>query len=55
MKVILNSPVEHDGKPYAEGDALDNLTDEQGAALVSAGVAIEVLEDVKPKGKKAEG
>lgn len=51
MKVILQSPVEHDGKAYAEGKTLE-LDDEQGEALVKAGVAVEMIEEVKPtKGK----
>lgn len=54
MKLLLNGPVEHDGKTYAEGTVLDGLTDEQGAALVAAGIATEVIEDVKSKAKKAE-
>jgi hypothetical protein len=53
MKVILNSSVEHDGKVRAEGDTLE-LDDTQGAALVSAGAATELVEEVKKTSKKAD-
>lgn len=59
MKLLLNSPVEHDGKARAEGSMLE-LPDEQAHPLLAAGVATEVLEDVadtkpaKGKAKAAE-
>lgn len=39
MKVVITSPVEHDGKHLEEGDSLD-LPDVQAAALVDAGSAV---------------
>lgn len=53
MKLLLNGPVEHDGKVHAEGTIVD-LADEHGQPLLDAGVATAVLEDVAPKGKKSK-
>ena len=39
MKLTLLSPVNHDGKDYAEGDSLDIKDEAQAQALVDAGVA----------------
>jgi hypothetical protein len=36
------SPVNHDGKDYAEGDALTIKDDAQAQALIDAGIAKEV-------------
>lgn len=54
MKVLIQSPVEHDGKALREGETVD-MPDDQAQALIDASVAVEVLKDVKPaKGKKDE-
>ena len=47
MKLTLLSPVSHDGRDYAEGDALDIKDEAQAQALIDAGVA-------KQTGKKSK-
>lgn len=46
MKLLVKSPVEHDGVQYKDGDTL-TATDEQGAALVRVGAADELPAEVK--------
>jgi hypothetical protein len=41
MKVVITSPVEHDGKSLAEGDTAD-MPETQAQALIDAGVAVAV-------------
>ena len=53
MKLLLNGPVEHDGKAYAEGSMIE-LADEYAEPLLVAGAAIMVVEDEAPKGGKAK-
>lgn len=52
MRIIPNSPVEHDGAQLKVGKPI-NLPDEQAQALVDAGVATEVLKDVADKKEAA--
>lgn len=49
MKVNALSPIEHDGKPYEAGDALD-VSEKDAKALIAAGVA-----EAAAGGKKAKG
>lgn len=55
MKIKLLSPVQHDGKDYAEGDTVD-MKDEQGAALIACGAAeaAEAARGRKAKDESAE-
>ena len=46
MKIVLLSPVVHDGKAYDEGDTID-VKDAQAQALIEAGAA-------KQAGKKSK-
>lgn len=39
MKLIVLSPVVHDGKEYDEGDAVDIKDEAQAQALIEAGAA----------------
>ncbi len=41
MKVVITSPVEHDGKSLAEGDTVD-LPEAQAQVLIDAGAGIAV-------------
>lgn len=49
MKLICQSPVEHDGKSYGVGQPLEIKDEAQGQALVDAGAAIEVVAEAKAK------
>lgn len=49
MKVVLTTPVEHDGRAYGDGDEL-TLGDDQAQALIDAGAAVAVGR--KPRGSK---
>lgn len=51
MKVVITSPVEHDGKALAEGDTVD-LPEAQAQALMDAGVAVGVGR--KPRNAKTD-
>lgn len=54
MKLIIDSPVEHDGKALEVGTIVD-FEDAAGEALVAAGAATAVVEEVKAsKAKKTE-
>lgn len=55
MKIIIDSPVEHDGKVLQVGTVVDDIDDTAGEALVAAGAATAIVEEVKStKGKKSE-
>lgn len=51
MKVVITSPVEHDGKALAEGDTAD-VPEAQAQALIDAGVAIAAGR--KPRAAKSD-
>lgn len=51
MKIIIQSPVEHDGKALAAGDKVD-LPKDAAEALVAAGIA-EAMPDPKAAAKAA--
>lgn len=53
MKVKLLSPVVHDGKDYAEGDAVEIKDEAQAQALIDCGVA-EVVAGKAKTDKAAE-
>lgn len=46
MKILIQSPVEHDGKLLAEG-TMTTLPDEVAKALIDVKVAIEVISESK--------
>lgn len=52
MKILIQSPVEHDGKLLAEG-TMTTLPDEVAQPLLDAKVAIEVIAESK-KAKAAD-
>ena len=54
MKLLIQSPVDHDGVAYKEGEMLTIKNEDQAQALVIAGVAVEVLEDAKKSKAKDE-
>ena len=39
MKLTVLSPVEHDGKAYADGDTVDVKDEVQAEALIASGAA----------------
>jgi len=47
MKLIAQSPIEHDGEAYGVGQPLTVEDEDQAKALVAAGAAIEVVEPKK--------
>ena len=51
MKVVITSPVEHDGKSLEEGDTAD-LPEAQAQALIDAGAALAVGR--KPRAAKSD-
>jgi len=52
MKVVIDSPVKHGLDVLDEGSTLE-LSDEQGQALLDAGAATLIVEEVKAKKLKA--
>ena len=55
MKLILLSPVNHDGKDYAEGDTLIVKDDAQAKALIDAHIASEAGKLSKAEAKAEAG
>lgn len=51
MKIVITSPVEHDGKSLAEGDTAD-LPETAAQALIDAGMAVAVGR--KPRAAKSD-
>lgn len=43
MKLTVLSPVNHDGREYAEGDTIEIKDEAQAQALISAGAAEPVV------------
>lgn len=55
-KYIAKTVIEHDGKLYAIGKPLPELTEDQTADLLALGAIEEAPEDkARSKGKKPEG
>lgn len=53
MKLTVLSPVEHDGRAYAEGETVDVKDEAQAQVLIACGVAEAILAK-KPKTADAE-
>ena len=53
MKLTVLSPVEHDGRAYAEGETVDVKDEAQAQVLIACGVA-EAIPAKKPKAAEAE-
>lgn len=51
MRLIINSPVEHDGKLLAAGDKAD-LKAEAARALIAAGVAVDAAAAERAEGER---
>lgn len=53
MKILIQSPVEHDGEYLQEG-TIATIEDAQAQALLDAGVAIQVVAESKKAKAAAE-
>lgn len=52
MKLIMLSPVAHDGELYAEGDTVEIKDEAQALSLIEAGAAEEVVGKKSAKAEK---
>jgi len=53
MKLVINSPVEHDGKALEVGDSVD-LPKQFAEALIAVGAAAETVGKSKAKAEPAD-
>lgn len=53
MKLTARTTIRHDGKSYAEGDALDVKDKKQAQALIDCGAAEEEAKAKAPEADKA--
>lgn len=52
MKLIARTPINHDGKPYVEGETLDVKDKKQAQALIDCGAAEEEAKAKAPEADK---
>jgi hypothetical protein len=52
-KLLIKSPVEHDGKVLAENSTVTIKDDDQAQALILAGSAVEYMAEAKADDAKA--